>query len=276
MDWKTLHNGLICPDRTWRQIVTLEDVVNHGWKHTDIDEIRDENTEDEFLNLYMCEFVREGESAFNLNILIGCGVDGYDDWKDWKPFAPRPMGNRPVWIGYDANGSSGNGDSGAVSVVVPPSVPGGRFRTVETRRVQGLEFEEQARVIEEFTCRYNVEHIGIDVTGGNGEAVYQIVKRFFPAAIPYTFTLSSKRSLVLKMLQIMRAGRWEYDRAERELVAAFNAVRKVKTSGGFITYETDRARGISHGDLAWATMLAVINEPIGGEGENERFTVMEF
>lgn len=82
--------------------------------------------------------------------------------------------------------------------------------------------------------------------------------------------------LVLKMLQIMRAGRWEYDRAERELVAAFNAVRKVKTPGGFITYETDRARGISHGDLAWATMLAVINEPIGGEGENERFTVMEF
>lgn len=68
----------------------------------------------------------------------------------------------------------------------------------------------------------------------------------------------------------------EYDRAERELVAAFNAVRKVKTPGGFITYETDRARGISHGDLAWATMLAVINEPIGGEGENERFTVMEF
>lgn len=276
VDWKTLHNGLICPDRTWRQIVTLEDVVNHGWKHTDIDEIRDENTEDEFLNLYMCEFVREGESAFNLNILIGCGVDGYDDWKDWKPFAPRPMGNRPVWIGYDANGSSGNGDSGAVSVVVPPAVPGGRFRTVETRRVQGLEFEEQARVIEEFTYRYNVEHIGIDVTGGNGEAVYQIVKRLFPAAIPYTFTLSSKRSLVLKMLQIMRAGRWEYDRAERELVAAFNAVRKVKTPGGFITYETDRARGISHGDLAWATMLAVINEPIGGEGENERFTVMEF
>ncbi|WP_434532696.1 hypothetical protein [Escherichia coli] len=152
------------------------------------------------------------------------------------------MGNRPVWIGYDANGSSGNGDSGAVSVVVPPAVPGGRFRTVETRRVQGLEFEEQARVIEEFTCRYNVEHIGIDVTAGTGGCLSDS-EAFFPAAIPYTFTLSSKRSLVLKMLQIMRAGRWEYDRAERELVAAFNAVRKVKTPGGFITYETDRARG---------------------------------
>ncbi|ENE98211.1 putative terminase, ATPase subunit domain protein [Escherichia coli P0304777.8] len=35
-----------------------------------------------------------------------------------------------------------------------------------------------------------MEHIGIDVTGGNGEAVYQIVN-VFPCAIPYTFTLSS-------------------------------------------------------------------------------------
>ncbi|SQC97517.1 Terminase, ATPase subunit (GpP) [Escherichia coli] len=224
----------------------------------------------------MCEFVREGESAFNLNILIGCGVDGYDDWKDWKPFAPARWGIVRYGLGMT--------QTAAVETATAALCPWWFLRLFleavfeRWRRdaFRGWSFEEQARVIEEFTCRYNVEHIGIDVTGGNGEAVYQIVKRFFPAAIPYTFTLSSKRSLVLKMLQIMRAGRWEYDRAERELVAAFNAVRKVKTPGGFITYETDRARGISHGDLAWATMLAVINEPIGGEGENERFTVMEF
>ncbi|MHA3607166.1 phage terminase large subunit family protein, partial [Yersinia enterocolitica] len=219
---------------------------------------------------------RDGESAFNLNALIGCGVDGYDEWPDWKPFATRPMGNRPVWIGYDANGCSGNGDSGGVSVVVPPVVPGGKFRTVETLQVQGLEFEEQAKVIEDFTFKYNVQHIGIDVTGGNGEAVYQIVKKFFPTAVPYSFTLASKRALVLKMLQVIRAGRWEYDRSERALVNAFNAVRKIKTPGGFITYDTDRSRGISHGDLAWATMLAIINEPLGGEDGNARSFVMEF
>ncbi|MGT3309391.1 terminase large subunit domain-containing protein, partial [Yersinia enterocolitica] len=274
--WKTLNSGLLCPDNIWRQIVTLKDVIDHGWKHTNPKEIQDENSEDEFRNLYMCEFVRDGESAFNLNALIGCGVDGYDEWPDWKPFAIRPMGNRPVWIGYDANGSSGNGDSGGVSVVVPPAVPGGKFRTVETLQVQGLEFEEQAKVIEDFTFKYNVQHIGIDVTGGNGEAVYQIVKKFFPAAVPYSFTLASKRALVLKMLQVIRAGRWEYDRSERALLNAFNAVRKIKTPGGFITYDTDRSRGISHGDLAWATMLAIINEPLGGEDGNARSFVMEF
>lgn len=274
--WKTLNSGLLCPDKTWRQIVTLKDVIEHGWEFTDLEEIQDENSEDEFQNLYMCEFVRDGESAFNLNALISCGADGYDEWPDWKPFASRPMGQRAVWVGYDANGSSGKGDSGGVSVTVPPLVPGGKFRTIETIQVQGLEFEEQAKVIENLTFKYNVQHIGIDVTGGNGEAVYQIVKKFFPMAVPYTFNLASKRALVLKMLHIIRAGRWEYDRSERALVTAFNAVRKVKTPGGFITYDTDRSRGISHGDLAWATMLAIINEPLGQEKDGSGGFAMEF
>lgn len=274
--WKTLNSGLLCPDKTWRQIVTIQDVIDKGWKLTRLDEIQDENSEDEFRNLYMCEFVRDGESAFSLNSLIGCGVDGYDDWPDWKPFAPRPVGNRPVWVGYDANGSTGNGDSGALCVVVPPAVPGGRFRTIETIQVRGLEFEEQARVIEDITLKYNVQHVGIDVTGGNGDGVYQIVKKFFPAAVPYNFTLASKRALVMKMLQVIRAGRWEYDRSERELVTAFNAIRKTKTQGGFITYDTDRSRGVSHGDLAWANMLAVINEPLGDDDGAVKSLVMEF
>lgn len=273
--WKTLNSGLLCPDKTWRQIVTLKDVIDNGWEYTDLEEIQDENSEDEFRNLYMCEFVRDGESAFNLNALIGCGADGYDEWPDWKPFASRPMGNRPVWIGYDANGSSGNGDSGAICVVVPPLVPGGKFRTVETEQVRGLEFEEQAKVIENFSFKYNVQHVGIDVTGGNGEAVYQIVKKFFPMAMPYTMSMTSKRALVLKMLQLIRAGRWEYDRSERALINAFNSVRKVKTPGGFITYDTDRSRGVSHGDLAWANMLAIINEPLGQESGSGGFA-MEF
>ncbi|HFW2889573.1 TPA: oxidoreductase, partial [Salmonella enterica subsp. enterica serovar Potsdam] len=178
--------------------------------------------------------------------------------------------------GYDANGSTGNGDSGALCVVVPPAVPGGRFRTIETRQVRGLEFEEQARVIEDITLKYNVQHIGIDVTGGNGDAVYQIVKKFFPAAVPYNFTLASKRALVMKMLQVIRAGRWEYDCGDKALVTAFNAVRRIKTQAGFITYDTDRSRGVSHGDLAWANMLAVINEPLGDDDGAVKSFVMEF
>jgi hypothetical protein len=39
--WKTLNSGLMCPDKIWRQIVTLQDAVDNGWDLTDIDEIRE-------------------------------------------------------------------------------------------------------------------------------------------------------------------------------------------------------------------------------------------
>lgn len=273
--WKALNSGVLCPDKTWRQIVTLQDVIDHGWEFTDLEEIQDENTPDEYTNLYMCEFVKEGEAVFTLNQLLACSADGYDEWQDWKPYAARPLGDREVWIGYDANGGTGNGDSGAISVIAPPLITGGKFRTIETRQLRGMEFEEQAKVIEDLTFKYNVRHIAIDGTG-IGEAVWQLVKKFFPAAVCFIMSLSSKRTLVLKMQQVIRAGRWEYDRSEQALVSAFNAVRKITTPGGQITYDTDRARGVSHGDLAWSTMLAVINEPIGRENGGGGGSVMEF
>ncbi|MFP2167454.1 terminase large subunit domain-containing protein [Enterobacter ludwigii] len=273
--WKALNSGVLCPDKTWRQIVTLQDVIDHGWEFTDLEEIQDENTPDEYTNLYMCEFVKEGEAVFTLNQLLACSADGYDEWQDWKPYAARPLGDREVWIGYDANGGTGNGDSGAISVIAPPLITGGKFRTIETRQLRGMEFEEQAKAIEDLTFKYNVRHIAIDGTG-IGEAVWQLVKKFFPAAVCFIMSLSSKRTLVLKMQQVIRAGRWEYDRSEQALVSAFNAVRKITTPGGQITYDTDRARGVSHGDLAWSTMLAVINEPIGRENGSGGGSVMEF
>ncbi|HCB1323515.1 TPA: terminase family protein, partial [Klebsiella pneumoniae] len=247
--WKTLNSGLMCPDKIWRQIVTLQDAIDHGWDLTDIDEIRDENSPEEYDNLYGCQFIKSGESAFDYNRLLACGADGYDDWPDWRPYASRPMADRPVWIGYDPNGASGKGDSGAISVNAVPMVAGGKFRTVETLRIRGMEFEEQANLIIGMLSRYNVQHIGIDGTG-IGEAVYQLVKKHFPAAVCYQFSPASKRMLVLKMQQLVRGGRWEYDRGELDLVGAFNSVRKIVTPGGVITYDTDRSRGVSHGDLA--------------------------
>jgi hypothetical protein len=121
--WKTLNSGLMCPDKIWRQIVTLQDAIDHGWDLTDIDEIRDENSPEEYDNLYGCQFIKSGESAFDYNRLLACGADGYDDWPDWRPYAARPMADRPVWIGYDPNGASGKGDSGAISVNAVPWSP---------------------------------------------------------------------------------------------------------------------------------------------------------
>jgi hypothetical protein len=39
-------------------------------------------------------------------------------------------------------------------------VPGGKFRTIETLRIRGMEFEEQANLIIGMLTRYNVQHMG--------------------------------------------------------------------------------------------------------------------
>lgn len=275
--YKALKNGKLCGDNIWRQIVTLEDAMKLGFDLVDIDEIRSENSLDEYANLYGCTFVKAGERAFDYNTILGCGVDGYmpDAWPDWNPFAPRPLGNRPVWVSYDPNGSSGKGDSAGLVVLAPPAVPGGKFRAVERHQLRGMEYEEQAKFIKEITTRYNVQHIAIDGTG-IGDAVYQLVIKFFPQAVKYNYSPVLKRSMVLKMLMVIRAGRFEFDAGMMDLAQSFMTVRKV-TAGGVITYQSDRARGSNHGDLAWATMQGIYNEPIGAEvtGDNGSF-VEEF
>ncbi|MBS3892303.1 terminase family protein [Serratia marcescens] len=270
-----LKDGLLCGDDAWRQILTIKDAIAQGLNKVTLSTLERETPPDDFRNLYMCQFVARGERTFDYNQLIGCGIDGMDEWGDWHPGAGRPMGNREVWLGYDPNGGSGNGDSAGLVAVVPPAVMGGKFRVIEVMRLQGLPFEAQAEVIRQFTERYTVTHIGIDGTGGFGEAVGELVKKFFPAAVVHNYSVSLKRALVLKAQMLVRAGRFEYDAGMMELVSAFMTIRKVVTQGGVLTYESDRTRGSNHGDLAWAAMHALINEPLGAETAGEGF-VMEF
>lgn len=263
---KALKNGLLCADGMWRQVVTIVDAVALGFDKITIEQVKNENSVDEYDNLYMCRFMSSQQRAFDYNALLARAVDGYNDsvWPDWRPFAQRPLGDRPVWVSYDPNGSSGEGDSGGLVVIAPPSVPGGKFRVVERLQMRGMTYEAQAAAIEEVTQRYNVQHIAIDGTG-IGDAVYQLVVKFFPAAVMYTYTPALKRALVLKMLMVIRAGRFEYDAGMMDLALSFMTVRKTQTKGGVITYESDRRRGSNHGDLAWATMQGIFNEPIGVE-----------
>ncbi|MXF04499.1 terminase large subunit domain-containing protein [Escherichia coli] len=272
---EALKDGLLCDDGIWRQILTIQDAIEGGLdKLVTLSVIRNDTPPDDFRNLYMCEFVSRGECAFDYNQLIGCGVDGMDEWDDWHPDAPRPVGDRPVWLGYDPNGGTGHGDSAGLVVLVPPAIPGGRFRVVEIMQLQGLPFEAQAEVIRQFTERYNVTHIGIDGTGV-GEAIGELVRKFFPAVTVYTYSAGLKRQMVLKGKMVLRAGRFEYDAGMLPLVTAFMTIRRVVTPGGVLTYESDRTRGSHHGDLAWATLQALFNEPLGAEAENGGF-VMEF
>lgn len=260
-----LAKGMRCADGQWRQIVTVEDALAGGCTLFDLEQLLLEYSPAEFENLFRCMFIDDSLSVFPLAIMQRCMVDSWVVWDDFKPFAERPFGYREVWLGYDPNGLSGNGDGAALVVVAPPLVLGGKFRVLEKIKLRGLDYEAQAAVIRKVTERYHVTHIGIDMTG-IGSAVHQLVTKFFPAAQGFIYNPDVKVRLVLKALNVIEKGRLEFDAGWNDLAQSFMAIRKTTTpSGRQVTFEAGRSDEISHADLAWATMHALAKEPLEGQ-----------
>ncbi|MGU5593090.1 terminase ATPase subunit family protein [Aeromonas sanarellii] len=257
-----LAGGKLCADGQWRQIVTVEDAVRGGCDLFDLDQLRSEYSDDEYSNLLMCMFMDDTASVFPLAMLMRCMVDSWEVWDDYKPFAMRPMGNRPVWIGYDP-AKGGKGDSAGCAVLAPPAVPGGKFRVLERHQWKGMDFAAQAEAIRHMTLRYNVAYIGIDTTG-IGEGVYQNVKPFYPAVTSIQYNPSVKIQMVMKALDVMNKGRLEFDSGWNDLAAAFMSIRRGVTAGKMPTFEASRSEETSHADIAWATMHALLHEPLAG------------
>ncbi|WP_387690959.1 terminase large subunit domain-containing protein [Photorhabdus sp. RM71S] len=273
-----LRHGVLCGDNIWRQIVTIHDAIAAGLNLVDLEEIESENNPADFDNLYRCIFVKSGERAFDYNEVIKCGVDGYNDnvWPDWKPYALRPLGRKPVYIGADPTGTGGNGDGLGLVVMSPPAVSGGKWRVIEALQCRGMAFEKQAEEIRKLTERYNVQGITIDGTGGTGEAVHELVCKWFPAATLLKYSAPLKRLLVMKAQMLIRSGRFEYDAGMKQVATSFMSIKKIITQGSVVTYDANRTRGADHGDIAWAVMNALYAEPISSDaGTNESF-VMEF
>lgn len=268
-----LAEGAACDDGQWRQIVTVEDAVAGGCTLFDLKQLRREYSPDEYQNLLMCEFIDDSMSLFTLSMMQKCMVDSWEVWEDYRPFAPRPVGNREVWIGYDP-AKGGQGDSAGCVVVVPSMVPGGKHRVIEKHQWKGMDFKAQADAIKKMTERYNVTYIGIDITG-IGEGVYQLVKQFFPHVTTFQYSPVVKGRLVLKAYDVISKGRLEFDSGWNDMAAAFMAIRKTLTASGRApTYEASRSEEISHADIAWATMHALQHEPLEG-GSTANSSAME-
>lgn len=267
---RALAAGALMPDGSWCQILTLEVAIAMGMGELfDIDELRQESSEDEFNNLYGCEFIDDTESSFPFALLSPCRTDSFYTWRDFKPAEPRPFGNKPVWLGYDPD--KGGRDGAALAIIAPPEKPGGKFRLLEKISLKGKDFEQQARAIKDLTRRYTVVDIAID-TSGAGQAVWEHVVKWHPTARRIDYTVSSKAALVLKMQNVVRKGRFEYDAGWSDISAAFMAIRPTIV-GKTVTYTARRNGQIGHADIAWAIMHAVSNEPMDASAAGQGATV---
>lgn len=268
-----LAAGVACPDGQWRQIVTIEDALAGGCTLFNLEQLQRENSVDDFRNLFMCEFVDDKASVFPFEDLQRCMVDSLEEWEDFAPFADNPFGSRPVWVGYDPSHS---GDSAGCVVLAPPVIAGGKFRILERHQWKGMDFATQAESIRQLTEKYNVEYIGIDATG-LGIGVFQLVRSFYPAARDIRYTPEMKTAMVLKAKDVIRRGCLEYDVSATDITTSFMAIRKTMTSSGrSATYEASRTEEASHADVAWATMHALLNEPLTAGSGQSTSSILEF
>ena len=266
-----LAKGRLCEDGQWRQIVTVNDALAGGCDLFDIDQLKLEYSEDEYDNLLMCQFIDDTLSAFSVVELQACMVDAYEEWTDIKMYVNRPYGNKPVWLGYDP---SMTGDSAGLVVLAAPETPGGLIRGIERIKFHDPDFESQAEIIKQMTERYNVVYMGIDATGMCA-GVYQIVKKFYPAAVPLQYSPELKGEFVLKALNVIRKGRFQFDLGWTDLIASFCSIHKTLTdSERAVTYKSDRSEETGHADLAWACMHALHHEPLA-VGHEQQDNVME-
>lgn len=267
----SLKYGRLCEDRMWRQIVTILDAQNGGCDLFDVDELRFEYSAEEFANLLMCQFIDDGASIFPLVLLQPCMVDSWVVWgDDFKPFHSRPLGNKPVWLGYDPAES---GDSAGLVVVAPPQIAGGKFRVLERIQFKGMDFKAQANMIQQTTKRYNVTYIGLDVTG-MGTGVAQLVRQFFPQLTTFSYSPEIKTQLVLKTMDVIRSGRLEYDAGWIDMTQSLMSIKKTLTaSQRQMTFTASRSEETGHADLAWALMHALHHEPL--EGQTAKHSILE-
>ena len=264
-----LRNGRADGDAQFRQIVTLDDAEAGGCSLFDKNYLQKRYAPDVYDQLFKCLFVKAGGSVFEYQWLKAAAVDAWDAWPEFKPYSSpqRPCGNAPVWVGYDPTKS---GDAAGLVVMMAPINKGDPFKVVETRLLHGNNFEAQAGIIKNLLATYNVQKIVIDCTG-LGASVHELVSKFYPSAIGHNFSQDKKFQWVHKAQSLFRAKRiqWDAGSMAMDLQAAFLTVRLEKTaSGKSFTYTSGRNEVASHGDLAWAAMMVMAEEPLDYSSNN--------
>lgn len=247
-----------CADRKTRQIVTLDAAEEKGCDLFDRDDLLAEYGDEEFANLFDCDFIDDSGSYFPLKDIIPNMVDSWEIWNDFNP-TQTPHYDGEVWIGYDP---SFTGDNAALAVIAPPQTPLSPYRILEVKQFKGQTSQEQALYIKKVCARYNVTFIGIDNTG-NGLSVSEYVSKFFPALTRLNYNPELKIRMGLRAKELFQKRRLHFDAGLLTVAKAFLSIKKALTSGGGNkTLITSRSAENGHGDMAWAIMNGLERAPI--------------
>ncbi|MEB3457145.1 terminase ATPase subunit family protein [Pasteurella multocida] len=252
--------GRVCPDGTWRYVITIEDALKGGAGVLfDIDALKQKYSKYAFAQLFMCVWVDDADSIFNIKKLLKCGVD-IAKWKDHNPNDARPFGAREVWGGYDPAHS---GDGASFVIVAPPALLKEKYRVLARYQWNGLSYKYQAAQIKQLFEKYNMTYIGIDATGV-GYGVYEQVKEFAGRkAVPLVYNPESKTEMVLKVHDLVEHEQIEWNENERDIVPSFLMIKHTSTkSGNTMTFVAERTVKTQHADVFFAIANAINNKSL--------------
>ena len=254
---EALKDGDIFPDGIWRHMVTVQDAEDQGCDLFDINELKTEYSKDEFDNLFMCKFIDDSQSVFNLAMLMLCAVE-LESWPDYNENLARPYGNKPVAIGYDPSRTV---DLATKAVLSLPKDDSDYFKLLKRDSYKNQGFEYQANRIKEDLESHNVQHIGIDTTG-MGTGVFELVEQFYPLATAINYSNDAKNRLVMKALDVIEKKRFRYLSADTEVTRSFLMITRTTSGSGMIIYGSARNKESGHADIAWAIMHGMAYEPL--------------
>ena len=274
---RTLKNGDKGKDGMFRQMITIDDAIAKGCDFFDLEELKSDYSESQFNNLFRCMFIDHSNSIFNIDSISECHAD-LSSFKDYDSSKKKPFGSKAVWIGYDPSRFR---DVACMVIVAPPSNEKGatanqkKFRVLEIHRFKKHVADAQAEEIIKQFKRFNVEYVGIDVTGF-GIGVYDSVKASKDKPInvkPIHYSNEVKNQLVYKAQTVVNKQRLAFDPKEQRLTQSFMGVSQTATNNGNITYKSKRDGDTGHGDEFWSLTHVFYNEGIGKENTNRKTTV---
>ncbi|MGP3153636.1 terminase large subunit domain-containing protein [Serratia marcescens] len=200
---------------------------------------------------------------------VASAMATHDRWRTTYFSTPSSKTHQayPFWTGEDWKRG---GDTSTFVVIAPPLYEGERFRVLATFYWQGMNWKHQANQIKALFERYNMTHIGIDITG-IGSGVFEMVQGFaMRQAVAIHYGLESKTRLVLKMVDVVESQRIEWDSEQKEIPASFLAIRRTSTTkGNSMTFVADRTQETGHADVFFAIAHAVDNEPLNFENQRK-------
>lgn len=253
-----LKNPTFCVDGKWRLMVTVKDAMRGGFDKLDYDQLAKEYTPDRLANLFMCEFLDDSNSYFPFSLLEPNMLDSWEVWKDFKPQGSKPYAGK-VWVGYDP---SFTGDKPALAVIAPPKNPHQPYRILERKHLDHMPPHIQAQYIKKVCERYDVEFLGIDVTGA-GISVAEHVKAFYPNYTPINYSVEVKTRMALRAKELFTRRKLHFDAGYVDIAKAFIGIKQALTSsGGQMTLVSKRSQETGHSDVAWAIMNALEKAPI--------------